>query len=267
MQIVSSSGTSGHGSGLILYSQRHMMIDSNVFIGYFTGDCVEFKGGGTTGDTNAFNTIRYNVMKPTRFYYPASASACPGRAGIGIWYSPYSDSIYGNIIYGGTTPSNYSMLNGIHFMGGWRSPASGIFCYNNTIYNVYDGVNGYVESDPPVPDKRFKYNLVYNGGSDYEALIKLANNDASYWSVIDSNMYYAADTTFKNEDSPLTLTQWRALGFDVHSTLGTNPQFDSPFTGARSGQNDGASTFLGNNYGAWQSGGSSGTKYLPGWMK
>ena len=112
---------------------------------------------------------------------------------------------------------------------------SGVKIYNNTFYNkrnVGEGVVGsiYINSNFDVPSNPASTNCqIYN--NIFYTKHQVSNIFCDSASLVglqcDYNVYYCEDgePVFKIAGNMITLTQWKAMGYDKHSVV-VNPNFN-----------------------------------------
>ncbi len=214
------------GAGVDFYAQREYTIDSCWFGPNLRAGGIMFKyGGGGTTIHAANNLIRYNKIMG-------------GRAG--IWWGGKQDSLWivGNEIHNSTYRGfdfHSTAANGPYW--GW------IHILNNTLYNC--GSAASITISPTASNStgicELKYNIIFDTTTQATRAIEFLN-DASeagpqtpsvetYWTEIDSNMYYLGAGTFAmrwSDNSGLTgtdSTAWKANGFDPDGRFDVNPNF------------------------------------------
>jgi hypothetical protein len=205
-----------HGNCLTWYSSDGGVIDSNIVFGHQSECAFYLKynyAANPNVNTNTADTIRFNTIAPT--------DACP--YGIRIYGGAKGIEIYGNVI------SNVS--NGVQI--GYSSSGGGdqgsVFVRNNTFYNCARMVGqwdvegrGYTWA---LRNNEAKYNIGYRSTA---STATMSLDSLTFWSVVDSNMYYAA-TGSSGWQGPGTTSntwsQWQARGVDLRSINGTNPGF------------------------------------------
>mgnify|MGYP000101549518 CR=1 FL=1 len=195
-----------HGTGITLYNARNVRIDSSVFFGTYTGDCIQFKR-----DVDS-SVVRYCRFDPTS-----------AMGGIKFYSLCDWDSIYFNTVYANFSSHGFYMPD-ITSSGIGRS--KNMFCLFNTIVgqgsamNAYDVVMSSGEIDPD--SVYFKYNVYYwSSTTPVNRAFRLIDSSIVRHYVIDSNAYYMVDTTkFYVAGTGYTWGTWRSVrGHDLRSDL------------------------------------------------
>ncbi|OGC91155.1 MAG: hypothetical protein A2W25_10220 [candidate division Zixibacteria bacterium RBG_16_53_22] len=235
------------------YGNRGTVIESCYFYG--ASECVIHWKNQTGDDLALNNTVRYCTFKP-------------------IWTDLYiqmencqqNDSVYGNIFWGGLSPSVSNCYEyGIRFKGTQPPlPANGTSHYvmNNTFYNV--GRSSSVpacgfssQTIDPAYRVTLKYNIFYSEGAQNLVRLDTGARDSL---VSDSNMFYSTSADKFYSGGALDSAEWVNLGygFDAHSTMSVNPgfingdgmNFSRPSAPQEMNLTYGGQTWT--RYGAWQ---------------
>jgi hypothetical protein len=230
-------GVDNGGTGIETYTADHFLADSNVFYGFFSAGAIMQKhtNSGVTGGSR-YNVYRYNTLDIHPIWNPVEGASWPCALGIGFINYPLDDSVYGNIIYGGSDLSHPGIGSALRLQGTVNGTAGGqVYFYNNTIYNCNQGSShgGHEQIARGDTDIVTKYNIFMNCRTYH-------NLTATYWRPgmsYDDNMYYGPYTDFSIGGSHYNWSQWQALTgygghhFDSLSVMGVNPNFNNPVNG------------------------------------
>jgi phosphodiesterase/alkaline phosphatase D-like protein len=204
------------------YGNRGTVIDSCLFYG--ASECVIHWKNQSGHDLALNNTVRYCTFKP-------------------IWTDLYiqmencqqNDSVYGNVFWGGLSPTTSNCYEyGIRFKGTQSpEPDNGTSHYvmNNTFYNVGKssavpacGVSS--QTIDPAYKVTAKYNIFYSEGTQNLMRLDTGARDSL---ISDSNMFYSTSADKFWSGSALDSAEWINLGYgyDAHSTMSVNPGFSN----------------------------------------
>ena len=222
--ITSGHCGAGHGSGFVFYGVHGAVVESCLVEGQYTGYALQFKNQ-MTADSALNNVVRYNTIKAQNNSF---------TWGIVAFNHQVNDSIYGNIIYGGSNLSSPNIMDAVGTDGsesGYGGPSRNIYFYNNTIYNCLRGFLMNNEIGVDDHDIHFKYNVVYGSNSSNNVMAGLSSTSMYDNNLdLDRNLYYSSvgNYQFFVQGSYLNLSAWRSHGLDINTTTAVNPGFNNP---------------------------------------
>ena len=213
--------TCQNSSGLILFAGRDLPDEdvNNVDNAIISGNWIDWNGtiGSAHGIMAGYNInfdIRHNKID---------------KAPYGIVIEGTQGMTYTK---GGVS---YNIFTGSQYYGVTNEGQSNLPIYNNTFYNGYSNISGYVlhigynnEVTPTAytHNAKIKNNIFY---SRKDPDFIFVDSEAALTLECDYNLYYVEDGDHKPRfyiggRGELTFEQWQALGFDIHSIV-IDPDF------------------------------------------
>ncbi|RKX26597.1 MAG: hypothetical protein DRP47_07940 [Candidatus Zixiibacteriota bacterium] len=211
-----------HRYGIGFYGQQAVVVEScYIAPGFFYG--IKFKG------TCSFGSIRYNKIEMATEWESMS------QAAIKFTTHTHFDSAYGNICIGDGQGDAF----GVYIENKYDTTTSMVFM-NNTFYNITRmGTlidHPYENAQTINGNNVIKYNV-------YHTVVGSQNQSSSNglfscpnWAIntitIDSNLYYnTAGYSWCRNSTYYDSTDWKALGYDAHSYIHTDPGFNNAAAG------------------------------------
>jgi hypothetical protein len=212
------SGEVIHQYAIGVYAFRQAAIES-CYTGPHCATGILLKASSYVDIADSAVTLRHNFIDRARY------------SGIEIYLLTSDIWAYGNTIVGHSTEGVSVRLFAWTEPGGFHDGYS--YFYNNTFYNCHTAFyaqNTEYGSVYEISDRRFKYNIIYDGLPATNTAITINGNDPS-WTVIDSNMYYLTGYNFTESPTSGNFATWQGLGWDAHGVFGIDPGFTNALGG------------------------------------